>query len=89
MDNNKIEEHDDQQLKRVLWKCRRGMLELDIMLERFVASGYRQLSADEQQNFTALLEENDTDLFAWLLGHQMPPDDFQNIITKIRLSQHV
>ena len=35
--------------RRLLWRCRRGMKELDILLERFAREQYEvRLSADEQ-----------------------------------------
>ena len=64
----------DKQYRRVLWHCRRGMLELDILLNRFARQVYPELEADKQRQFERLLEYNDTQLASWLL-HKEPPVD--------------
>nr|WP_269765824.1 succinate dehydrogenase assembly factor 2 [Oceanisphaera avium] len=55
---------------RLIWACRRGMLELDVLLAPFVEHEYEGLSPSQQQVFERLLECDDPDLFAWLMGHQ-------------------
>jgi len=52
-----------KELDRVRWRCRRGMLELDIVLQRFVDKYYAQLSEDELQQFDTLLNLPDNDLW--------------------------
>ena len=47
---------------RLIWACRRGMLELDILLSRFVEEHYDLLSEDEKLRFDVLLECEDQDL---------------------------
>ncbi len=58
---------------RVRWRCRRGMKELDLLLEAFVARRYAVLSPDERDEFIGLLEEDDQRLAAWILGCEPPP----------------
>ena len=48
---------------RVRWRCRRGMLELDIVLQRFVDKHYAQLNENELQQFDTLLNLPDNDLW--------------------------
>lgn len=50
-------------LGRLLWRCRRGMLELDLVLERFLGENYAQLTAQQRQEFEALLELEDHELW--------------------------
>jgi antitoxin CptB len=57
---------------RIHWACRRGMLELDQLLEGFYLSHYASLGKEEQQLFVDLLACADQDLFNWLLGDQEP-----------------
>lgn len=57
---------------RIRWLCRRGMKELDVLLERFLASAYDDLSEPERVAFEALLNHEDPDLYA-LLARQMQP----------------
>ncbi|MGQ9830456.1 MAG: FAD assembly factor SdhE [Thermochromatium sp.] len=59
---------DAWELQRLRWQCRRGMLKLDQLLERFLDLGCAKLSADEQQDFLALLGEPDPLLSDWSWG---------------------
>lgn len=52
-----------KEFERARWRCRRGMLELDIILQRFMDVYYCQLSADELQQFDRLLSLSDNDLW--------------------------
>jgi antitoxin CptB len=67
------------------WACRRGMLELDVLLGNFLEEAYLSLPKEEQDIFCQLLQENDQDLFMWLTGKipaSHPP--FALMIGKIR-----
>ena len=67
--------------KKILWKCRRGSLELDIILNRFFQHSYASLSPEQQQVFDQLLDQSDLLLTSWLLGDKMPLDeDFRSLI---------
>lgn len=70
---------------RLRWASRRGMLELDLILQPFVEDGYLSLSAAEQLHFQRLLQCEDQDLFAWFLGHGEPADDELKTIVKLVL----
>lgn len=73
------------QLARMRWHCRRGMLELDMILLPFFDQAFNKLSESDQALFESLLDEEDTDLFVWLLGQEQPSDpDCLHIITLIR-----
>lgn len=75
--------------KRVLlWHSRRGMLELDIVLKKFIEEQYDNLAADLQDNFKELLNSSDQELYNWLVKHE-PCDNNKliniiDVITKIR-----
>jgi antitoxin CptB len=74
----------DEEYKRIYWHCRRGMLELDLILVPFVENHLRLLPAPDQQRFVRLLEQEDTDLFRWLLRAESPADaDLSNIVGQI------
>ena len=49
--------------RRMLWRCRRGLLELDLLLERFVSESYAGLNAVQRQAFDGLLDMPDNDLW--------------------------
>jgi antitoxin CptB len=68
----------DAQIKldwgRLLWRCRRGMKELDIILERYTRSAHGRAGPTELRAFAALLELPDPELAAYLFGHAAPGD---------------
>lgn len=55
-------------LQRVRWRCRRGLLELDIVLGRFVTVHYAQLTQSEQQTFEVFLDMADNPLWDLVSG---------------------
>jgi antitoxin CptB len=54
---------DPVSLERVRWRCRRGLLELDIVLGRFIADRYPRISNDQRVVFDELLDLPDTELW--------------------------
>ncbi len=70
---------------RLRWKCRRGMLELDIMLQSFLKNGYVDLSSADRQLFEQLLDYEDNPLFELLMGHMQPANPaMKNVIQSIQ-----
>jgi antitoxin CptB len=70
---------------RLRWKCRRGMLELDLLFGDFLDSGYDQLDAGERESFDNLLDYPDAVLLEWLMGRIQPTDkDVVRLVDKIR-----
>ncbi len=59
-------------LSRILWACRRGMLELDLILQPYAKERYEAASAAEQALFVEFLSSTDQDLFDWLLKKKLP-----------------
>jgi antitoxin CptB len=55
------------------WRCRRGMKELDVLLERYLRTAWPASSAEQKALFEQLLELPDPELAAYLLGHVVPP----------------
>jgi antitoxin CptB len=53
---------------RLKWKCRRGLLELDLVLERFVDRNASALDEDELARLRELLELPDNDLWDIVSG---------------------
>ena len=70
----------DQEVNRMRWACRRGMLELDLVLEPFVAARYSGLDERDRQRFQRLMRCEDQDLFAWFLRRERPDDEELNAI---------
>lgn len=63
------------EISRMRWAARRGMLELDLVLEPFVVARYGQLSASDRNCFQRLLQCEDQDLFAWFMQRRQPEDE--------------
>jgi antitoxin CptB len=59
----------DEESRRLLWRCRRGMKELDILLERYVRSQVAEASPRERATLNQLLELPDPVLADHLFGH--------------------
>tara|TARA_B100001123_G_C14865643_1_gene849804 strand:- start:344 stop:547 length:204 start_codon:yes stop_codon:yes gene_type:complete len=65
------------------------MRELDVLLMRFLDEQYEVSSEQVQQRFVALLETEDTSLYAWLTGQQQHDDaDTQTLINQIISGQN-
>ncbi|WP_263078778.1 succinate dehydrogenase assembly factor 2 [Endozoicomonas sp. Mp262] len=64
----------EDDVKRLQWRSRRGMLELDFLLEPFTREAFCSLSEDEQVVYSRLLECEDPDLFSWFMSDQKPAD---------------
>lgn len=59
---------------RLRWQCRRGMLELDLLLETFLENDFPGLSDREKGDFPRLLALEDPQLHDWLMGEGAPDD---------------
>ena len=64
----------DTQARRLLWRCRRGMKELDVMLERFAHHALADTSPRERRALEELLALPDPLLAGYLLGESTPPE---------------
>lgn len=70
---------------RLRWACRRGMLELDLLLLPFLEQQYDQLTLQQQQDFQQLLSCQDQDLYQWLLGRGVPDqENLQAVAQKVK-----
>ena len=76
---------DKEDINRMRWAARRGMLELDLMLEPFVSERYAQLDETDRHRFQQLMLCEDQDLFAWLMLRGVPDDEeLTGIVSQIR-----
>jgi antitoxin CptB len=72
-------------LSKLKWACRRGMLELDVLLNKFLSEKYTDLQVADKKRFVDLLSCTDPELFAWLMGHETPQDlDLIRIVELVR-----
>ena len=69
----------------IRWQCRRGMLELDLLLNNFVDKNIKILSQQQLQSFELLLTYPDQTLLDLLLGNAVSSDpEIAAIIRLIR-----
>ena len=77
-------------LERVRWRARRGLLELDIILGRFIEVHYGQLDDAEKQAFETLLDMPDNPLWDMIAGRgergvqEVAAREQQALLEKIR-----
>lgn len=80
---------DEAEFRRLRWRCRRGMRELDQLLERWLDREWRQSPTAEREVFLRLLDSEDDRLWKWFLGHQRPDDDaLHALVGRIRALPH-
>jgi len=65
---------DQERWNRIRWRCRRGMLENDLVLTRFLDAKGPAMSEDEVALLDRLLDLPDNDLWDLLAGRRDPPD---------------
>ena len=63
------------ELDRVRWHCRRGLLELDLVLNHFVDNRFEQLTPEQKQAFARLLDLPDNDLWDLVTGRASIDDE--------------
>ncbi|MEY3884465.1 MAG: hypothetical protein RIS87_240 [Pseudomonadota bacterium] len=57
----------EEEVRRLSWRCRRGLLELDIVLQRFSENHLTKLSIEELSAFDSLLD--------------LPDNEFLDVVT--------
>jgi len=72
------------------WRCRRGMLELDILLNEFIDKKYSLLDNSQKEIFDQVLDYPDQLLFDLFLGHMESSDvKVSDLVQTIRQSASV
>lgn len=82
---NAVPPDDEAQLRRLRWRCRRGMRELDRLLERWLDRQWTSSSESDRGLFLRLLDCEDDRLWRWFLGHEQAPDAaLDSLVQRIR-----
>ena len=69
---------------RLRWACRRGMKELDVLLESFLTREQAALAAGQWPEFEAFLATEDDVLWDWLQGRDTPEDsEYRKLLARI------
>lgn len=66
--------YTEEDIRRLQWQSRRGMLELDVLFVPFVEEAFRDLDEADQDRFVKLLACEDQDLFVWFMQREVPKD---------------
>ena len=75
-----------KELERIRWRCRRGLLELDIVLGRFIEQHYAGLDEAQQVVFDVLLDMPDTVLWDMIAGRkEAAQGEQQALLEKLRV----
>ncbi len=65
---------DERALSKLRWRCRRGLLENDLFIERFFNERGEQITVREAQGLDALMDLSDNDLLDLLLQRKQPQE---------------
>ncbi|HVA55777.1 MAG TPA: succinate dehydrogenase assembly factor 2 [Gammaproteobacteria bacterium] len=71
------------ELSRLRWQCRRGMKELDVLLESYLNDKFNQALPAEQLAFAGLLELPDPTLMAYIVGRASPEAEEQRRVIDV------
>ena len=80
--DNTLTSNDDpvavrkRRLRYRSWK--RGTKEMDLLMGSFADAYIEDMTAEELDQFEALLRESDPDLFSWYMKNSEPPADHGN-----------
>ena len=75
----------EKEIERLRWQCRRGMLELDLLLNRFLEIAYASLSTQQRIEFVRLLGYQDQIIYDWLMGQAVPADPaLRDLVARIQ-----
>ena len=76
---------DDPEVRRLRWRCRRGMRELDQLMLRYLDGRWPQADDAERGRFLRLLDCEDDKLWRWFMGREAPQDADLNAIVHLIL----
>ena len=74
----------ENEIKRLRWRCRRGMRELDLLLESWLTRHETANGDAELRAFARFLDSTDMELYDWITGRAAPADkDFETIVNEL------
>ena len=73
----------NQEINRILWKCRRGMREIDLLLREFSTNKLKELDESDIDIFNEILNYDDQKLYDFIFkNHPLDNDIHENFINK-------
>jgi antitoxin CptB len=84
---------DDRALSKLRWRCRRGLLENDLFVERFFKRQAGAVTERQAQGLLALMDLPDNDLLDLLLARKEPEGELRReevfeVLRLMRASHH-
>lgn len=70
--------------RKVIYRARRGLKELDYYFDSYVREHYLHADAQEKADFSELIDQEDPDLLDWFMGVTPPPAHLAAAITRIK-----
>jgi antitoxin CptB len=86
-DQSELHQADPARCRRLRWRARRGLLENDIILTRFLDRHETELTDDQVVGLTQLLDLTDNELLDLLLGREEPEPAIQSAQLQAVLAQ--
>lgn len=78
-----MSDSDDPEIKRLRWRCRRGMRELDQLMLRYLDQRWPMADDNERKLFLQLLDCEDDKLWRWFMGLERPKDESIHAIVSL------
>ena len=76
---------DERSLSKLKWRCRRGLLENDLLIEKFFQRNEATLTVRQAQGMNDLMDLSDNDLLDLLLQRK-EPDQFSDLTARSHAS---
>ena len=75
---------DARRLARIRWRCRRGLLENDLILTRFLDANGASLTGEQAAMLNRLLELADNELWDLIAGRSEPDASVRPLVLELR-----
>ncbi|MBB5016213.1 succinate dehydrogenase assembly factor 2 [Rehaibacterium terrae] len=80
---------EEAELRRLRWRCRRGMRELDQLMLRYLERRWPQADTAERAVFERLLDTEDDRLWRWFMGREAVEEtELRDIVERILALPH-
>ncbi len=80
---------EDPEVRRLRWRCRRGMRELDQLMLRYLDGRWPAADEAERALFLRLMDTEDDKLWRWFMGRERPEDaGLASIVERILALPH-
>ena len=69
---------------RMMWLCRRGVREMDVLLGEFMRLHYDQMDQEQLANLETLLTQADLDILDWIYKRRETPQKWSGLVDMLR-----